>query len=734
MPIRYENISISLRASKIRTRIIDLDYSGSVGDMNLVDNGVVFKTNGDQRDIFKPMNLASCTLNVWIDTTDMMTLYNDMAAAEESRFYLEVDRFDGGVWRREFVGMILVDSLTRNDHTYPTFNMEAIDGMSILKEIESDEWTTLLIKPLWQILYECIKKNPVIENMYSDTDIIMVMTSQIQVDHPEYSSLWENVAYFDMFFTVTESIKTYWDCYRIIEEICNKFMLRIVYDDGAYYIRGIETYLDGIGISDTTITVNKTGTLGGGVTLAFSSWNVDNNALSGGQYTNIKGYRQVRIEASKEGSNKYLAENILIDSDTYTNTFIAFPPMLKNTNFELQIDINALITWFFLGDARPHHVMKVTVKFTDLSNNDVFYGFIFGNTIVDGDEPYLFRNQNTEAETLFFIPRWTSYNRVLKFSFPAYAEDRKLEIKFDFEFQRDFVPYPITFINEYNYKLSFKMGAAPLGSTSTSIPISSFVANTKNTGVYEKKIYASDMYGTIGTKALLVSPTTLDLIGNKWRIGSSGPFEGLEKVISAYMMKYLVNSQELLTLPVNTSVYSGLSTNTPTAFGEITYKGKTYIITTIDQDYLDDVVVVRGVKKNTPTTLPITSNALVTRRPPIGESAESASYSNAQIARVNTSWIIEDVNIAGTATEIDIPDSMYLPIDAFQDSVVKSLLVMVDGVAWTIVQGFNPADRRPRAVVNRSLHKIQFNRSLTNTIVKLVYQNNIIKDPDYTIA
>jgi hypothetical protein len=260
------------------------------------------------------------------------------------------------------------------------------------------------------------------------------------------------------------------------------------------------------------------------------------------------------------------------------------------------------------------------------------------------------------------------------------------------------------------------------------------VADTKNTGVYEKKIYASDMYGTLGTKALIIGPSTLDVIGNKWRIGNSGAFEGLEKVVTTYMIKYLVNSQELLTLPVNTSVYSGIGTNTPTAFGEITYKGKTYIITTIDQDYLDDVVVVRGVKKNTPTALTITSNALVTRRPPIGESAESASYSNAQIARVNTSWIIEDVNIAGTATEIDTPDSMFLPIDAYQDSVVKSLLVMVDGVAWTIVQGFNPADRRPRCVVNRSLNKIQFNRSLTNTIVKLVYQNNIIKDPDYTIA
>jgi hypothetical protein len=87
-----------------------------------------------------------------------------------------------------------------------------------------------------------------------------------------------------------------------------------------------------------------------------------------------------------------------------------------------------------------------------------------------------------------------------------------------------------------------------------------------------------------------------------------------------------------------------------------------------------------------------------------------------------------------TGTEVEVHDSMFLPIDSLYSSVIDSFMVIVDGVVWSVIQGFNPADRRPRAMVNLATKKIMFNRTLNNSVVKVIYTNLIIRDPNYAEA
>ena len=745
MPVRYSSRSIALRGDRIITNIIDKDYSGSVTDFNIAKSGINFKTNGDARDIWKPMNLSSVALNMYLDTPDLFDFYDEISEAEEGQYFLEIRRVSSvdDSDRREFVGMILTDGLQRDDHTYPLLKLEAIDGLAILKE-KTFEWSgTQFFKQIQEIFHDALTKNPVIEEIYASGDTIAYFNSSLVVNKAEFTQeFFSNIYHSDFFFDMNENYRTNWSCYRVIEELCKKYMLRVVYDDGAYYILGVDTFYNASG-SDVYKSLTKAGSYGANVSSDAGLFDFSNIALDGGVYNAIKGYKTARIEASKEGSNKTFGEGVIIREgegngptwDNYDGSYKLFSTLLKNTEFEVQININAFFDWGAFPPfdrTRIYHNVKVFVKYTDLVTNDVSYGYIFGNVVVDGDDEHLLRDSDTEQPASFFIKRYLNYYRSIRLKIPSYGADRKLEMKFTFAVTENFLEYVNPFLT-FAQQLDFKIGASPLGSTTTVIPISSTIADTNNTGTYNVNVFSSDMYGAIGTKALVINGASADLAGFNWRIGSSGSYDGLERVITQFMIKQLVNSAKLLKLPVETDPLF-FSLGLLKAFGTFQYKGKEYIITQAEQNFLEDVITFSGIEKKAPSTATVTINSLIPNRPPVGGSGESAAYSNAQIVRNNTSWIIRDINITTGVTEIDTPIEMYLPIDATQESVVNSLLVLVDGVTWTIVQAFNPADRRPRSVVDRSNEKIQFNRTLTNTVVKLVYQNNIIKDPEYEVA
>lgn len=744
MPVRYSNKSIALRGDKIITNIIDTAYSGEAQYFNIVADGITYKTNGDARDLWKPMNLSSVVLNMYLDTPGLFTFYDEISEAEEGRFFLEIRRINANEDEyREFVGMILTDGLQRQDTTYPVFKMDAIDGLAILKEIPFEWSGTNFWKPLWEIFYDALVKNPVIQEIYSDNDVIAYFISKLE----PFTDLWTGdlftcVHHSDFFFEMSESQRTNWDCYRVIEELCNKYMLRITYDDGVYSIIGTELLYLGTSALDVTRSVTKGKTYGGVVDLQFPYFDVTNLGLDGGTYNAIKGYRQVRIEASKEGSNKYLAQDGVYNLINYDAGYYTVPPMIKGTEFELQIQINTTLLWQISNPEygrvnRIQHVLELWVKFIDQETNNVFYGEIFGANIVDGDKEFTFKYVNTEKKNLFFMGQetWGSYSKVLKLLFPSYEKDRKVQIKYNFAFYQNYNPIDIgDNLREYDFNMKFSMGASPLGEAGSAIPINAYIENTKNTGIYNKKIYSSEMYGRIGTRAIFSNGNGIDYpLESLWRIGSTGPYEGLEKAMSKFMIKQLVNSAKLLKIPIESTPVAFIL-GLLKAFGNFAYKGKEYIITQVEHNYLDDVMILNGIEKKAESTETITSNSIVINRPPIESQAASIGSTSSMISRVNTSWIVERVEIgASGVTEINVPVSMYLPQDAVMTSVYNSLLVMIDGVMWSVVQGFNPADRRPRVMVDLANSKLLFNRTLQNTIVTLVYQNNIIKNPEYEV-
>lgn len=742
MGVRYSNTLITTNGAKIRAEIHDKNFVGTATDIEIVANGILFKSNGEPRDIFINRNLTSCKIDFYLSSPGLLAWYNDLVESEEGTYFLKIEKSRGGDFEVAFTGMILTDSIERNDDTYPILSLEAVDGLTVLKGVDYD-FGNVFIKTLGEIMYECVRLNPVVDAMYGPSDSLLHLESSLAPDHPYYSDngndLWGTVMHTNFFFDRNEDVVTPWSAFQVLEVLCSKYLLRISYYNGLYYITSVDVVLNPSFGNTRRLYDASGGYVYGNSTSFFNQVDINNKALYGGRYINVKGYRQVRIEASKEGSNKYLGQNIVQKSELYTPLpdYFTLPPMIKGQEFELHMDIFMYISGP-LGDTfwgkDVQHVLKIYFKFTDQETSDVFYADIFGWSVFDGNKPFVLKNNETERATLILVHKEAmGYQKKLRFIVPSYSKDRKIEVRYEFAFYKNFEPYDVGMnLRQYEWSVYWSMGVSPLGQTSTAIPINAYVDDTSNTGTYELKIYSSDMYGADGTLAFMYKPGVgIDRPANlQWRIGL-GAADGLEKAMATYMIKYLVHGQEVLTIPVNLPKELGFLERDPSLFGSIFYKGKTFVVTKVEVQYLDDVVLVTGVRVSAPSSKTVTTNGLVVRRPAGGTQEESIALSAAVSATQNSVIVIEHVNVA-SGTEITIPGSINIGKDIIYSTIEKSLIVFVDGVAWTIVQTFNPSDRRPRCRVDRDNGKIIFNRALSDSVIKIVFQNNLVKDYDYT--
>ena len=694
----------SVHGTPYRVTIYDKDYAGAVAPMTVVGNGVVFKTNGDEKDFYKkPISLASCTLVVLDDSEAMDTFLDDLVDAEESTYFLIVERESVGApgnFTVEFKGMILIDSMTINNEFKPIVSMEAVCGLSILKGVPY-EWGGLedgFFRPLRKVLYDAIKKNPVIEELYDAGDVIMRMKSNLEIDHAYYAAndgnIFETIYLIDYFFTISENIRENLSCYEVLERLLKKYHMRMTYDDGAYIIMGLEIINTTISPFEEVPYVTKDGTLGEEFFFGFYTKTIDDYELSGGNYIHEKGHRQVKILASKEGSNVYLAKDFVKTLADYSPLYFTAPPMIAATEFEILFKVQATILYHYsypgyLKDNKIQYYLELYVKFTDQETDDVFYGYMFGNRVNAPGDAHIFQYGETELPSRIYFGTHINgtFASHLRLLFPPYANDRKVEIRYNLVFGKDWEEYtgPPLFLTTYDYRVTMDMGASPVGETQVPIPINAYISESKNTAIYTYDIYSSEMYGADGTRAVCGHDGIVARIPG-WRLDSADAFEGLERAMATYMMKYLHKARRILTLPLNIKSFEGLDAiNIPTATNRVTYLGNTYAISSFEQAYLDSVILIKAIRINTASEAEITTNSLITNRVP-GSTEISNNLQGGgtqlytKLARVKKEFIV-------TGGTLVLPAEFEIPPNAKYSSLVTSLDVLVDGALWSLTTG-----------------------------------------------
>ena len=742
----------SVHGTPYRVTIYDKDYAGDVAPMTVMANGVVFKTNGDEKDLYKkPISLASCTLVVLDDSEAMDTFLDDLVDAEESTYFLIVEReltASLGTYVIEFRGMILIDSMTINNEFKPIVSMEAVCGLSILKGVPY-EWGSIedgFFRPLRKVLYDAIKRNPVIEELYSGTDVIMRMLSALEIDHAFYAAnddnIFETIYLIDYFFTISENVRENLSCYEVLERLLKKYHMRMVYDDGIYYIIGIEALYKLPAWGTSLAFVRKNGTTGTASDAGLNKKFVDYYELSGGNYIHEKGYRQVKILASREGSNVYLAKDFVKTLDDYSPLYFTAPPMIAATEFEILFKVSANIIYHYsypgyLTDNKIQYYLELYVKFTDQETDDVFYGYMFGNRVNAPGDAHIFQYGETELPSRIYFGTHINgtFASQVRLLFPPYANDRKVEIKYNLVFGKDWEEYtgPALLLTTYDYRVTMDMGASPVGETQVPIPINAYISESKNTSVYQYDIYSSEMYGADGTRAVCGHDGVIALIPG-WRLDSADDFEGLERAMATHMMKHLHKARRILTLPLNIKTREGLlAANIPKAFSTIEYLDKQYIITNYEDNYLDDVIVIKAIKVPTASEAEITTNSLVTNRVP-GSTEISNNLQGGgtqlytKLARVKKEFIV-------TGGTLVLPAEFEIPFNAKYSSLVTSLDVLVDGALWTLTTGvINQSNGLWIGYVgyNFSTKTLTFGMELAASRVIVILNPNLVIDETIT--
>lgn len=747
MSTRLQGLYLSLKGSKYTINVIDTEFVGTAAHINVAPNGLVYNTNGDQKDIFKPISAASSKLSFYIDSTETEEFFQDLGEAEESRFFLEVIReslqFPGN-FNTEFRGMILIDSVSKGDDFKPILQLEAICGIAVLKEIEYEWDGSNFFNNLQSIFYNVILKNPVIQEIYDDSDEILTLFSKLEPETDFFADngddLFKTIYHNNFFFDISENIRENWDCYRVLETLLKKYMMRIVYDNGKYSIIGIETYFNPPSFYDPLISLTKDGTESAYGILS-PIFDVNDNALDGGIHAFNKGYRQVKILASKEGSNHYLARDVLWDLWSYSAAYFTAPPMLANTEFEISINLQVtalpqFATPYYFRDNKIQFYLSIWVKFTDQENGDVFYASIFGNTVSQSGGSHLFTNNavgGPEKETRIFFGTSIlgTFTTDFKMVFPAYVHDRKVEIRYEFNFGKDYAFYDVgTNLREYAYRAKLAMGASPVGETKTAIPFNAYVPTSKNTGTYKVDIFSSQTYGgdnTIAIAGKTVAPFFELITG--WRFNSSDAFDTLEKAMATFMIKFLVKSQKLITLPISTTKFEGLVANVPNAFSRFEYKDIIYIVTNIEQSFLDDVEVLKGVKVGEPSEAEVITSGIIVDRTPSSNGFQSEI--NTAVQQYASSKEIWHENFVISGTTLVLDSNNFVPVNCTYESLRKSLFVYVEGVAWTQVTSL--VGEQIAFFYSPVTDTVTFSNTLDpNTRIKVVIFPNFVIDESIT--
>ena len=135
---RYKNEHTSENGIKWQIEILDSTLSS--GNMNtefsLTPDGLTIKWDGENDERYQPVKASACRFTIMIENATLAGFPTLLAAADEGRFTVKVQKYDGSSWDTYWRGFIVAQDMEIEDIDYPyEFDVEAIDGIGRLKDL-----------------------------------------------------------------------------------------------------------------------------------------------------------------------------------------------------------------------------------------------------------------------------------------------------------------------------------------------------------------------------------------------------------------------------------------------------------------------------------------------------------------------------------------------------------------------------------------------------------------------
>ena len=571
--------------------IYDDDYTGAVSEIVLSPD-IIYETHGNDRDHFETIYTASATISVLLQSETEVGFIDDLINSNEARFYIELkfNEFD------VFFGRIISNGISIEDRLRPFVTLQAIDGLTILKDLPYTHPVVNQFVRLKDIFIHILKQVDVFDKYYGPSDAILYIASKLTVDDPTMASnvIFDCVSYNDYFYTIENEDKVPLSNWDVLVELLNRHNMRMVYGNGIYKILGKE-----IQLSSNTLQEKLYYKDGSGITpiITFPTIDLlgtDTRALAGGTYYFEPGVKEVTISTDKRFNNKNLSDGKYWYHDDDTYQTLGF--MLGDVRYQTFIRFS--IFNYFLPSDYPEVKwvrVKMFFKAQEFGGSDIKYPKMSYN-VAAGTEAHFYtiapiypiqelENGTSETAIVIYFRNINQLDYGLNFIFPEYNEDRVMSFRIEYDGLYDDFPDQPGFPWDENliaswetipltYKLTQEFGQYPLLVSD----VVKFRAETDTTEVVKKeiKILASDKYGSELTRPVLAKTG----VGNNrsddnWQFDSTDPQESLENAICRNILKYTANKQKFI--DINLNVVSLI----PDVTNNVTYRSEDFLVSKV---------------------------------------------------------------------------------------------------------------------------------------------------------
>tara|TARA_R110002020_G_scaffold92169_5_gene223343 strand:+ start:12311 stop:14995 length:2685 start_codon:yes stop_codon:yes gene_type:complete len=238
-----ENVDESGSDQQWRIDIDSASYSGAINDFRCTSDGFTLNMDGGDDNMFAPIKTTSVSFNMVLENATLEGIVDELlnvATGNEDDFSVAIYNYYAGSYRKYWVGYLIGDLVTLDDTSINRIiNIQATDGISLLKYKEFDPATFGGSRSMINLIKICLDQLPLITNYYNDTDEYIAHTpywyNEGMLGTSTWDSTWLNDVNHDPLalcrvnpVIFKNSNGKYWSYYKVLENILACFQLRIM--------------------------------------------------------------------------------------------------------------------------------------------------------------------------------------------------------------------------------------------------------------------------------------------------------------------------------------------------------------------------------------------------------------------------------------------------------------------------------------------------------------------------
>ena len=240
MAVRLEQTIYDAEDQAWTIRVHDASWGG--GSIGYDITGASVNYQSSTRERFAPILPSVADIQIRIDGATLEAFVTDLIGAAEKRFRLEIRKGAAQFW----IGNILTDNIRRQDKERPyIFAIRATDGLASLKDVDYNNTGTDYTgrQRCTEHIVNCLNKIGTAD-LFS-TAILSTAVTWYSAQHastsvdPLHESRFDHRRYIKI---DTGGKKTYYNCYEVLESVCEAFGARLFQSDGTFKVIQINEF------------------------------------------------------------------------------------------------------------------------------------------------------------------------------------------------------------------------------------------------------------------------------------------------------------------------------------------------------------------------------------------------------------------------------------------------------------------------------------------------------------